>query len=184
MVYCTLFVLSLLLVTTKANGQRTMRSQNLISAEFRTPFTGATDLGGELSWGQYLLNSYWQVSLNGCTHGKLLSTSDRLEYLQALVSGQYMYRLVGTRSRSVSLYGGGGVFLGYEFYDPWGKIPTNLDIGIGSGTFLYGVLAKVELEIFLTKRLAVILSGQTPINFSSPLGWIRWQVGAGVRVNI
>jgi hypothetical protein len=84
----------------------------------------------------------------------------------------------------LNLYAGGNAFIGYEVYDPWDRLPANINTGLGTGAFIYGVRPRLEAEVFITKRLAIVISGSAPLTFGSVSSWLRGDAGVGLRVNI
>lgn len=168
----------------EARAQRTMRGESLLSAEVHYPFSKPYWLGADLTYGQYLLSSYWKAGVSVTEYSYPLEDDLSMGYLHAAAYGEWMYRLVGTRSRFFNMYGGGGAFLGYEGVDAFSLLPAEAKEGFGSGYFLYGVSMSLEMEVFFSKRVALILGGRLPLNFSSQFGWFHYQVGAGIRVNI
>jgi len=168
----------------EASAQRTMRGESLLSAEVHYPFSKPYWLGADLSYGEYLLNSYWKAGASVTEYTHSLPDEVSMGYLHATAYGEWMYRLVGTRSRCFCMYGGGGAFLGYEGVDAFSLLPAEMKEDFGSGYFLYGVSVSLELEVFFSKRVAFILNGRLPLNFSSQFGWFHYQAGAGLRLNI
>lgn len=167
-----------------AQAQRTMRNQDMITLFGYTPMTGPKDLGFEICWGRYLLNSFWKVKADASTSHSTLRTGHTMNTCDVTFGGSYQHRLVGTRSRNVSLYAGGGVFIGYEFYDPKKELPQYIDTGLPVGNFLYGITASIEGEFFILRNVALVAYGELPVNFSSPLSKVRYRVGAGIRINL
>ena len=167
-----------------AHAQRTMSGQDMITLYGFTPFTGPSDLGGELCWGRYMLNSYWKVKADLETSSHSLRTGHTMSSCDISIGGSYMYRLACTRSRSLNLYAGGGAFIGYEFYDPSKRLPEHIDTRLPVGNFLYGVNAVSEVEFFFLRTVALVVYAELPVNFSSPLSKVRYRAGAGIRINL
>ena len=169
----------------EARAQRTMRGESLLTAEAHYPFSSPYWMGADLSYGQYLLSSYWKTGICATEYSHPLDGEElSMGYLHAAAYGEWMYRLAGTRNRCLNLYGGAGAFLGYEAVDAWDLIPSEMKEDYASGYFLYGLSASLELEIFLSRRVAVTLVGRLPVNFSSQFGWLHYHAGAGLRVNL
>lgn len=175
---------ALLWCGSEASAQRTMSSQELLTAHYTYPFSGRGDFGLDVSFGKYLLASYWNAGILGNLYSQKVNNENSMQYAHLAAYGEWLYRVIGTRSRSINLYVGGGAFLGYEAYDPFKKLPSYINTGLGSGAFLYGIHAKAEAEFFIAKKLAVVLSGRFPINFSSPLSNLNVNLMAGLRLNI
>lgn len=167
-----------------AHAQRTMSGQDMITLYGYTPMTGSKDLGGELSWGRYMLDFYWKVKADAESSSHRLKTGHTMNACTVTLGSSYMHRLACTRSRSVSLYTGGGIFIGYEIYDPSKKLPKYINTGLPAGNFLYGINANIEGEFFILKTLALVVYAELPVNFSSPLSKVRYRAGAGIRINL
>lgn len=169
----------------EASAQRTMRGENLISIEGSYPFSQPDGWGADISYGRYLLSSYWDAGVSLTNYAAEFTDGQSLPYLHVCARGDWMYRLAGTRNRVFNLYGGAGAFLGYEAVDPKGIVPEQYkEENFVSGRFLYGVQVSLEVEIFFSRRVALVLGARTPMNFSSPYGWFHYQVRGGLRINI
>lgn len=177
-----IIILSFLLLGLSASAQRTAKGQAFVSLDALYTTTHGIAVGGNVEYGQYLLNSYWDCGVTVANRTSPLNTGHRMEYCDYVVHGDFMYRLVGTRDRRVSLYGGGGAFLGYEAYDQLRKLPDFIDTGLGSGKFFYGIRAQLLSEFFVADHAALVVRGRIPLNWCAPHGWINYEVGLGVRV--
>ena len=178
-------VTSLMLVTPLgAAAQRTMKGQHAIGARVSASVTDFSDLGLCLNYSQYLLNAYWFAGTSAADNDIRTDKGVLMEYVDCYLGGGYMHRLASTRSRSISLYAGGGAFIGYEFYDPRKDLPANIETNLPTGTFLYGLSPMIEAEFFIIKRLALTLGGCFHLTFSSPLVILRPQLRLGVRFDI
>ena len=107
-----------------------------------------------------------------------------MDYVHALAEGGYLFRLAGTRSRSLSLYAGGGVLIGVEALDPFSSLPGNIVLGRAKYSFLYGVYAQGAMEWFVGRKLAVMLQASAPVTIGSAIGWMHWSVGLGLKLNL
>ena len=164
-----------------AAAQRTMESQFM--AEAVADWCGGAP-AAHVRFGRYLSSSCWTAGVGAMSFTHSLSSGDTLEYIDVVAEGDWAYRLLSTRSRMLSLYGGGGVFLGYEAYDPWRRLPETIDPGLGKGTFVYGVRASLCSELFVSRRLALVLGASVPLTFSSSVDWFHWELSAGFRLDI
>ena len=180
-------ILAIVLATgasTDANAQRTMKGQYAIGIDISGRIPNISDIGLCLHYSQYLLDGYWQVGAYSGNNQIMTSNGLNLKYFDSTISGNYMHRLIATRSRSISLYAGGGAFIGYEFYDPRKELPANIDTKLPTGNFLYGISPSIEAAFFLTRQLALTVCGVAMINFSSPLVKFRPQMRMGLRIDI
>ena len=167
------------------SAQRTMKGQYHLAAEaaFAADPRIAAE-GAEISFGAYLLDSYVIGWINVTPDFVTLPTDHQLGYIPINVGADYMYRVAATRARSVNLYVGGGVYLGWELYDPFRKVPSYIDTGFGSGTFIYGVAPALESEFFITRTLALTLGARMPVSISSKTEILKLHLKAGIRINI
>lgn len=168
----------------KAFAQRTMNGQGLISAGVESSLLRLSNIGGNVRYGQYLLGGYWQVGASVMKSDVQTNTITQMDFIEVNLCGGYMNRLLATRSRSVCLYAGGDAFLGYEIYDPTDDLPSSIDTGLPSGTFIYGVSPQILAEFFLTGKLALTAGCSLPVNFSSPITKVRPNLTLGLRMNI
>ena len=143
-----------------------------------------TSSGAEAFFGQYTLTGYWEAGVMADDYHATLSTGQRLQYDHLAAAGDFMFRLAATRSRSVNLYAGAGVFAGVEMVDPFHRLPTYLDLPVASKSFLYGLYAKALAEFYLGRRFAFTVEGCVPMTFPGHLGWLRWKAGIGLKIII
>ena len=155
------------------NGQPALRLDAILTD---------SSFGAEAVFSQYTLGGFWEVGLSAKQYGRPTSAAISINSLNTVAEGAYMFRLVGTRNRSVNLYCGAGVFIGYEAVDPFHKIPDTIQTNLNKGYFLYGLHAKLVAEFFVSRTVALTLDGCVPVNFSSPLGRFHYDVGAGVKI--
>lgn len=156
-----------------------MSSQSSLCLQ--SSWTGSS-FGAEAFYSQYNLGGFWEAGLSAKQYKKGTSAGVDISSLNIAASGNYLFRIAGTRSRSVNLYGGAGAFLGYEAIDPMHKMPSTIQTNLKNGYFLYGLQAKLVAEFFISKSFAFTLNGCMPINFSSPMGWFHYDIGLGMKV--
>ena len=166
------------------SAQRTMKGQYHLAAEAAFAADPRVPAGAEFSFGAYLLDSYVIGWINVTPDYVTLPTSHQLEYIPINVGADYMYRVAATRARSVNLYVGGGVFLGWEVYDPLRRLPSYIDTGRGKGTFIYGVAPSVASEFFIARTVALTLEARMPVSISSKAEILKLHLKAGIKVNI
>lgn len=166
------------------SAQRTMKGQLHIGAHASISADPRVSAGGELSFGSYLLDSYITGWINVTPDYITLPTSHQLGYIPINVGADYMYRVAATRSRSINLYVGGGIFLGWELYDPFKRLPSYIDTGFGNGTFIYGVAPAVASEFFIARTVALSLEARMPVSISSKTEILKLHLKAGIKVNI
>jgi len=162
-----------------ASAQRTMSGQPSlhISVLYNGPSVCA-----DAFFSRYTLGGFWHVGVEGKQYNVPVSTGGILDYIHTVVSSGYMYRVAGTRNRLVNYYMGGRVFMGVEMVDPFRRLPAYLSTGLKDYSFLYGLSPRMDLEIFISRRCAFLLSVGLPINFSSRLGWFHYEAGLGFKV--
>lgn len=169
---------ALCLMPAAASAQRTVSGQGMVSLD------GAWPHGASLCYGQYLPSSFWEAGAFAQWRSTAVNDSYTMPYMPVGVFGNWMYRLVGTRSRVFNLYTGAGVFLGWEFYDPGNDLPDFVSEDLTGGTFLYGINAKIQAELFFTRTAAFLFTGTAPINFSSPCTWAQPCAAFGIRIDL
>ena len=162
-----------------AEAQRTMKGQSVIGAE--TSFNGIS-AGTTINYSQYTLNGFWYVGISGNDYYALYSDSDIFRYNHICGYGGYLFRLVGTRSRSINLYGGGEIIVGMEVIDPFNELPYQFKASMEKYRFLYGVCPKILAEFFISPRFAFTIFGTLPINFSSAISNVNYNIGGGFRI--
>ena len=170
--------------SSEASAQRTMKGQYHIGAHSVIATDSRFAAGGEISFGSYLLDSYIIGWVNITPDHIKLSSSHLLGYVPVAVGADYMHRVAATRSRSVNLYVGGGVFLGYEFYDPSSRVPSYINTNLGSGAFIYGAAPSIVSELFITKMIAITLGVRMPVSVSSKAEILKAHFKTGIRINI
>lgn len=168
------------LFCTSAYSQRTADKQNAMTAS-----PGITDGSVSLGfdWLQYSLIGYGTAGVRCSDYARTLSSVAKIGYTDICAEGGYMFRLISSRSRAISLYAGGGGFLGYEVVDPMRRLPEHIVLNVRKRTFLYGIYAAVEAEVFFVEKVALVFQGILPVNFVSQLGKVHYECGAGLRVN-
>lgn len=173
-----------LLLPHRANAQRTMAYQDLLTFSIVTPVDSRPSAGGCAGYGRYTLDGRWECIAGCVTREYPLSSGDVLQIMTMRAEGSYMHRLASTRSRCIGLYAGGGAFLGYELNDPFGRIPPSIDTGLPEGAFVYGFSLGAEAEVFLARKIALVVSAGAPFTFSSAAHWLRVEAGIGVRIDL
>lgn len=174
------FLASLLVIHT-ASAQRTQSGQP--SLRVSSLYNGLS-VGAEAFYEQYSLSGYWQTGVSGNHYNAELSTGDRLDYLHLLAQGGYLWRLAGTRSRSLSLYAGGGILAGVELLDPWSTLPGHIVLSQKKTSFLYGMYAQGMLEWFVARKVALLLQASAPVTFGSGIRTLNGNIGLGVKINL
>lgn len=164
-----------------AFGQRTMKGQYFVDV------SGGWIPTATVGTGMYTLSGYWCAGIDGllmrrklASGGAVLDT--RLDVYHLRARGGYMYRFVGSRSRAVSLYGGGEAWVGLESVDPFRALPDDIVISIEGNSFVVGVTPRLEAEFYVGRNVALTLGGRLPLAFLSRMRLLTAQGTAGVRV--
>ena len=164
-------------------AQRTARNQYFAAATLSPDFSGVSAFGGSFTLGQYLMNSYWLTGISIDNRNSKLSSGHKMDCTDFYVEGGWMYRFFATRSRKFCGYIGGTAFIGYQAYNTFDKLPSNITTSLGKGIFLYGLKPTIEIEYFIFPKTALLAKVSMPIQFDSPTGWIKGSVGIGARYN-
>ena len=189
-------ILSVLLTAgvPKAHAQRTSEGSSAVTLSF-TGAVVAPGLGLSADYTGYLLFGYWRAGINN-TYRAFRAIDDvtgesrgNVWWSDLTVGGDFMYRLYSGRARVFNVYAGGGVFLGIETIDPFGKAPEGISTGYGAkNTFIYGVSVGVEGEWFFLSRLvpnlALSFGVRTPVKIASQIGeHFNLEAYTGLRYN-
>lgn len=178
--------ISLFLFCMSAHAQRTAYGERMLSVKGAWTISS---LGGELQYGQYLMNGFWFGGLNLSNRvEKDEPTSERVHFPRLQLNGGYMFRLFGSRTRAINIYGGGDAFIGVEMFDFW-KILTSptrlsfLETGFSEYRFIYGVAPRAEAEFFVFPSVALLVNARIPICFNTKFEILGWELGGGVKIN-
>lgn len=180
----TIIVFILIASSVLCRGQRTMSKQIFASID---GFYNGSLTGGDIEIGRYTINAFWFGSLSLSPYSVELNLDDgnalgKTLYLQSLIYGGYQYRVISSRKRNANLYLGGAIFAGLETFDPFSQLSANIDTGFNKHTFIYGLSPILSFELFVSKVVALSISGKMPINFSSKITAWHYNVGAGVKI--
>ena len=167
----------------RASAQRTMNNQPCVTISYTHGFSGHGDSGVDVSFGKYRMYSLWNAGAAASLLSCSLGDAGDMRYSQTIAYGEWLWRLWCTRNRLFSIYAGAGAFLGCEEYDPFGQLPDYIDTGLGKAAFLYGAHAKAQVEIFVIRKMAVVLTGTLPVNFTSPTARTNANIQTGIRMN-
>ncbi len=174
---------------TGAAAQRTMRGQWYAGA--KATCTLSPDAGSHpgvgIECGCYTMTARWAAAF-------MAIPSDGESWGSITAGGTLLYRAASTRSRALSLYFGGGAFLGFDYDDPSaaaGEILSDtggLTVPDGDSTvqhaaFTYGLEPAVEAELFLVRKAALVVSLSVPVRIASRQETLSVRASAGLRIN-
>lgn len=157
--------LALLLSAFTASAQRTMPGQIFVDASFAWPVSVRIGSGG------YMIPGFWDAGVEALRMRKSLAREDEvlethLDVWQLKAYGGYRHRLVSTRSRIFSLYGGGDAWVGVEVFDPFKKLPSDIVFNMSTDpSFVFGITPVLEMELFLGSHFAFVLGGRASAAF-------------------
>lgn len=167
-----------------ASAQRTVSGQSSVAL---SALYGGASVGAEAFFQQYTPGGFWEAGATGTVRRTPLSMPAEslvLESAQMAAAGGYHWRLAATRDRVLNWYAGAGAFAGVEWMDPFRRLPDYVELGVEEFRFLYGVYAGTTLEVFLGRRVALLVRGGVPVNFTSVTGYVHWQAGLGLKILI
>ena len=169
-------------ISLSASAQRTLPLQKSVSVSC---LSLGTSLCAEVSLGSYTSSGIWEIGVDGKVGQVALSPTEvKLQFLQTTLGASYLHRLLSTRSRSVSFYGGGGVLAGLESLDPFGLLPSQVELNMGKHNFLGGVFIESQMELFLSRKTAILLGLKIPGYFTSKVQYFAPVGKIGLRVNL
>lgn len=188
--YCNLVFACLFLSSFNCFAQRTSNNSVHIGLSQQISCSKTPSGGLDLNAGMYLLHSYWKAGLSATNYDVIaegdLVDGERFDHSHFIAYGDWMYRVVGTYSRNLNLYIGGGIFMGANVYELFKQLPEYATREFPKSEFIYGLKPSVELEIFFCRKVAFTLGANFPITFSSSLPKDTAHIvgSLGIRVSI
>lgn len=177
-----IIVFVVILAALPAYAQRTMVGQSFIELDAKYP------VGAKVSYGQYIIPAYWAAGVEAMRMRSYLRVDGDVSYTpldvwQLKAQGDFMYRLVSTRGRTLSLYAGTGLWVGVEKVDPLGALPPDVIIDLNKDyVFVFGGTPRIEMEVFMGNHVALVLGGQLPCAVFSQIRIVTLQGTAGLRI--
>ena len=174
-------------------AQRTMRRQWYADASATctlSPNAGSHP-GFGIEAGRYTMTARWSASIKG-----IVPTGGEFGSLTA--GGAWLYRVAATPNRAFSFYCGGGAFLGVDFdevnsaakeviSDDSADSSASWTQGEGGTTshsaFTYGIEPAAELELFFTRKSALVAGLSVPIRLLTRQETLSLRATAGIRIN-
>lgn len=181
----------MLLPARGASAQRTMRGQwyaGAVATCTASPTAGSHP-GVQVEAGRYTMAARWSGSVRcivprGTDAGSFTA------------GGAWMYRIAASRSRSVSIYAGGGAFLGIDFDDAHAAAEEVISDSGSSSTwtqgedgtvphsaFTYGLEPSQEAEFFIARKAAFVAGLSLPVRLATRQETLSLRAGAGIRIN-
>lgn len=162
----------LALMSLTASAQRTAYGERQLNIEGHA--SPVPSYGAALSYGQYLLNTFWEGGVTADNYIKLHKTDGLYGNLRVEGYGAFFYRIYGTRNRQLSVYVGGDLFLGFEFLDPFKRLTqpgyqSLLNKGNKAYQFIYGVSPRAEAEFFVSRDIALVLRMRVPVTLNTQI---------------
>lgn len=182
-------LLAALSFSDQARAQRTMDGQFFLGAEGRWP------LGAAIGTGQYIPWGYWHAGVTADRISRAFMEGNdgervSLEFYQPMAEGGIMPRIISTRSRILNIYAGASLMVGVEYFDPFKKLPDNVVVILPSGDdvayrkFIFGACPRVEMEVYMGPRVALVAAARAPLTFGSQMGWAHVTAALGLRINM
>lgn len=169
------------------HAQRTSARSFFMDASAGVTVASIPSGTGGVGFGQYLVRGYWKAYAKVADYKHLVSEASGKVYDHAAwhAGAAGMYRLFSSYSRAFSMYVGGGVFLGCNQYYAFLPYPEGYSTSLPAAEFICGATPEIELELYLTRRLAVIALAQLPFTICSsyPGDWYNFSCSAGLRYN-
>ena len=189
LIHLAVLLTALLSRTTGAAAQRTMRGQWYAGGALTctlSPDAGSHP-GVGIEAGCYTMTSRWAATLRASPPGDG-------SWGSVTTGGVLLYRAAATRSRALSLYCGGGLFLGFDYDDPsaaageilsdtGGPTVPDGDSTVQHATFTYGLEPAIEAELFLVRKAALVASLSVPVRLASRQETLSVRASAGLRIN-
>ncbi len=176
----------------KATAQRTAEGSIFIGVSQMVSAYAIPSGGMDICAGGYLNNSLWKAGVRVVDWNHHISSDTEVDHDELFdhiawsLHGGWRYRLLCTYNRALSLYLGGDAFIGLNQYEALRKLPDELSTGLPECEFIYGVCPEVELEIFVSRNVALTLGALLPVTLGSSLKSDKWNLtgSLGVRINL
>ncbi len=178
--------------TGEARAQRTSEGSVFIGAS-QMVYGYAVPSGGlDLHAGGYLRSSLWRAGVRAADWNHRVSADtgtehgEMFDHIAWQFYGGWRYRVIGTYNRAYSLYAGADAFLGFNRHEVFRKLPGELKTGLSDAEFAYGAVPEIEMELFVSKAVALTLGVQCPITLGTTLTSDDWNLtgSLGVRINL
>lgn len=181
-----------LCICTAARAQRTAYKSVHIGISPKVSCYSIPSGGIELNAGQYLLNSYWTAGVSATdwnqkiTSANGMQSSEYFDHIMWNINGGWLYRILGTYSRWLSIYAGAKAFIGGNNYEVLKDIPEELHYDLPKMEFIYGIEPVLDIEVYISNVLAFTVGVQAPLTFGSTLesDFFRLTGSLGIRINI
>ena len=178
--------------TGEAEAQRTSEGSVFIGASQMVSGYAVPSGGLDLHAGGYLRSSLWRAGVRAADWNHRVSADTGTEHGEMFdhvawqFYGGWRYRVIGTYDRAFSLYAGADAFLGFNRHEVFRKLPGELKTGLPGAEFAYGAVPEIELEVFVSKAVALTLGVQCPITLGTTLTSDNWNItgSLGVRINL
>ena len=192
-IFILLIAVALMLLPDGARAQRTMRGQwhaGAAATSTLSPKAGS-HAGFGIEAGRYTMTARWSASIRG-----IIPTGGGFGSLTA--AGAWMYRAAATPNRALNLYCGGGAFLGVDFDEVNGAVREVISDGgtdspatwsqgedgsVRHSSFTYGLEPAAELELFITRKAALVAVASLPIRLLTRQETLSLRASAGIRIN-
>lgn len=173
-------------------AQRTAEGSILIGASQMVSAYSIPSGGMDICAGGYLSNSLWEAGVRAVDWNHHISSDtgmahdELFDHIAWSLYGGWRYRLLCTYNRALSLYLGSDAFIGLNQYEVLRKLPDELSTGLPGCEFIYGVCPEAELEIFVSRSVALTLGAQLPVTLGSSLASDKWNLtgSIGIRINL
>lgn len=145
---------------------------------------------GEYCWFATLSYSHTNRNRSRWVYGATFLQKDyryltqRVPISQYTAEAGYFLLLAADRRRNVVLWSGLSAVLGYESVNGGKRLLCDGSRLKSEGAFLYGPALSVELEGYLSDRVALTLTVRERALFGSTVGCFHTLVGIGIRITI
>lgn len=176
----------------EAYAQRTAEGSIFIGASQVVSAYSIPSEGMDICAGGYLSNSLWKAGVRAVDWNHHISSDTGADHDELFdniawsLYGGWCYRLLCTYNRALSLYLGCDAFIGLNQYEALRKLSDELSTGLPGCEFIYGVCPEAELEIFVSRSVALTLGAQLPVTIGSSLKSDKWNLtgSIGIRINL
>ena len=173
----------LLYAFTSLKAQRYIPGQQGIQFTLGTVDGLNPDKGFSLGLGMSGYNNsgnHWEIGADYMQKQHSYDKKD-IPVAQFILEGSYYKQLLSDPSKTVFISVGGSAMAGYETIN-WGKNKLSDGASITNGdSFLYGGAIALEIETFLTDRLALLINARERMLLGSDISKFHFQFTTGLK---
>ena len=180
-----------LVVTDRAHGQRALKGMRgievrggMVDGFYASAARDHTGYYFGLAMATYAKNANKWVWGAEVLNRNYPYKETRIPATQFTAEGGYYYNFLADYSKTALFNIGGSVLSGYEMVNKGERTLSDGSTLMNRGRFLYGGAITLEVDVYLTNSLALMLSARERILWGTTTGHFHTQFGVGLRFMI